>query len=183
MIDFVRLQTMMKERLEADRSISSVEATGATLDEAVSAAASLLAVSIKRIEYEVIDRGSTGFLGTGRKDWIIRAYERAELKTVDAVPEMADETFSVSAPVIEDKDGSAFVYLSQEDAFLKVTPPIGRGRRATERQAMDALAARSVRDINAALSRNGESRIRKVTALPIQPESSNVRKVLQAKAG
>lgn len=151
MIDFVRLQTAMKERLEADRSIHSVEATGATLDEAVSAAAALLSVSVKRVEYEVVERGSPGFLGTGRKDWLIRAYERFEAKVAQEAPELSDEAFIANSPVIEDKDGAAFVFLSQEDAFLKVVPPVGRGRRASERQAMDALTGRAVRDINASL--------------------------------
>ncbi len=151
MVDFVRLQAVMKERLEADRTIHSVEATGATLEEAVSAAAALLSVSVRRVEYEIVERGSAGFLGTGRKDWLIRAYEHVELKAEEAAPALADEGFFASAPVIEDRDGAAFVFLSQEDAYLKVVPPVGRGRRATERQAMDALTARSVRDLNASL--------------------------------
>ena len=71
MIDFVQLQQRMKERLERDRTIRSVEAEGETLEEAVYNAATLLGVGVKKIEYEIIERGNPGFLGTGKKNWRI----------------------------------------------------------------------------------------------------------------
>jgi len=49
MVDFVQLQQLMKDRVERDRAIRSVEAQGMTLDEAVSAAAALLAVPVKNL--------------------------------------------------------------------------------------------------------------------------------------
>jgi uncharacterized protein (DUF342 family) len=58
-----------------------------------------------------------------------------------------DEEEFVS-PVIEDRDGDAFVFLSPDGAFLKVLPPVGRGRRANEAHAMDALRSRNVQEID-----------------------------------
>lgn len=148
MVDFVRLQKIMKERLEADRSISSVETTGEDLDAAVSAASSLLNIPVRRIEYEILERGSKGFMGSGKKEWRIRAYQRVE---VVAAPEILDLDGSIAeivSPVVQDKDGDIFVHMSPEGAFLKVIPPIGKGKRATERQAMDALMARKAEDID-----------------------------------
>lgn len=148
MVDFVRLQRAMKERLEADRSVNSVEASGATLEDAVAEAASLLGCAVRRIEYEIIEKGAAGFLGTGRKDWTIRAYQRYEAAAETASPELSAEALEFVAPAVEDKDGEVCVHLSQEGAFLKVKAPLGRGRKATDKQAADALHARAVREID-----------------------------------
>ncbi len=148
MVDFVRLQQLMKDRLESDRSISSVEAVGADLDEAVASAASLLNVTIRHIEYEIIERGAKGFLGTGKKEWRIRAYPKVEERAVAEMPEMDLGSFEVAAPILVDKDGDVFVHISPEGAFVKVVPPLGKGRRATDRQALEALNARAVREID-----------------------------------
>lgn len=151
MVDFVALQNRIKKRLEQDRAIHSVEASGPTLESAVSEAAALLGVPVKRIEYEILERGSSGFLGTGLKDWKIRANERYIEREEEKLPEFDVEGLTVPQVVIEDKDGSAFVHLSPEGAFLKVTRPVGKGKRVTERQALDALAARLVKNIDTSL--------------------------------
>ncbi|GAB1484399.1 hypothetical protein MASR2M78_32170 [Treponema sp.] len=147
MVDFVRLQKIMKERLVSDRSVHSVEAMGATLEEALAEAASLLGVPLKRIEYELIERGSPGFMGSGRKDWTIRAYEHKALVQESAISDFMPDVFEIASPILEDKDGGVFVHLSQEGAFLKAIAPVGRGKKATVRQAMDILASRSVTEI------------------------------------
>jgi len=151
MVDFVRLQNLMKEHLAQDRSIRAVEATGATLEEAVSGASALLAVPVKRVEYEIMERGSTGVLGTGRKDWKIRAYERTLVGKDASVPDFSADDLSLPAPIIENRDGSVFVHLSPEGAFIKVVPPVGQGRKAGERQAMDLLRSRAIKDIDEGL--------------------------------
>lgn len=151
MIDFVRLQGLMKERLEADRATSSVEASGASLEEAVAAAASMLSTSVRKIEYELIERGSPGFLGTGKKEWLVRAYKRYERSEASILPEFDTESFDIASPVIEDRSGDVFVQLFTEGAFLKVTPPKGKGRPANEKMAMEALKLRAVREIDEGL--------------------------------
>ncbi|MDR1178489.1 MAG: FapA family protein [Spirochaetaceae bacterium] len=148
MVDFVQLQGLMKERLERDRAIRAVDALGATLEDAVAEASVLLGVSLRRIEYEITERGSPGFLGTGKKDWKIRAYEKAVRKKAKKGGGGSEDEEAFISPVIEDRDGDAFVFLSHEGAFLKVTPPVGRGRRANESHAMDALHARNVQEID-----------------------------------
>lgn len=148
MVDFVRLQQLMKERLDSDRSIESVEAEGADLEEALAAAASMLNTTVRKLEYEVLERGAKGFLGSGKKDWRIRAYKQYEPKETSFAPDLEIDSFESIAPLVVDKDGDVFVHMSPEGAFLKVVPPIGKGRRATERQAREALALRSVRDVD-----------------------------------
>jgi uncharacterized protein (DUF342 family) len=146
MIDLAGLQQVLKERLEQDRSIRMVETSGATLEMAVSEAATLLDVPVRRLEYEVAEKGFSGFLGTGRKDWRIRAYERIRSRKKDKHTAVLEE-FEETAPVVSnDRDGDVFVQLRPEGAFLKVTPPQGEGEPVADAHAMEALNSRGVKD-------------------------------------
>jgi uncharacterized protein (DUF342 family) len=151
MIDFVRLQDIVKKQLEQDRAIRSVEVTGATLEAAVTEAATLLDIPVRRLEYEVAEKGSPGIFGTGKKDWKIRAYERIYIKKEKFEEEFLIDDLVTKAPVIEDKDGESFVQLWPEGAFLKVSAPVGKGRKATEAHAMQSLHNRGVANIDAEL--------------------------------
>jgi uncharacterized protein (DUF342 family) len=148
MTDLVGLQEVLKERLELDRSIHTVEASGATLEIAVSEAATLLDVPIRRLEYEVTERGFKGFLGTGRKDWKIRAYERLRARNKDENAADLEETDETTTSISNDRDGEVFVQLRPEGVFLKVTPPFGKGEPVTDDHAIELLTGRNVTDIN-----------------------------------
>jgi len=152
MIEFAQLQEITKENLERDRAVQSVEVSGPTLEQAVADAAAMLNIAAFRVEYEILDRGFPGFWGMGKKDWRIKAYERIVLKKsrVDAA-ELVDSE-EEKAPVIEDKDGRAFVFLkSGGEVLLKVTPPVGKGRDVHDMYVMQLLEARKAQDVDAAL--------------------------------
>jgi uncharacterized protein (DUF342 family) len=151
MVDFVHLQQLVKDQLEYDRTIRAVEASGSTLEDALSTAAALLDLPVRRLEYEVVEKGSAGFFGSGKKEWKIRVYERISLKKEEEEKAFFDEAEPAAAPVIEDKPGDAFVNLSARGAFLKVIPPRGRGKRAAEAHARQVLESRNVKNINEAL--------------------------------
>jgi uncharacterized protein (DUF342 family) len=151
MVDFVRLQDIVKEHLEQDRAIQAIEASGPTLEAAVSEAALLLDIPVRRLEYEITEKGSPGFLGTGKKDWRIRAYERMYVKKEKIQEDLFIDPMAVAAPLIVDKDGDVFVHLLTGGAFLKVSPPEGKGRKAAEAHAVQALVNRKVKDIDEAL--------------------------------
>jgi hypothetical protein len=136
--------------LEQDRAIRTITASGATLEEAVAQAAALLDLPVRRLEYEVTEKGSPGFLGSGKKDWTIHAYERIVVKKDFTEEGEEDEESVDSAPVIEDVDGDVFVHLSSDGAFLKVSGPKGRGQRADEQDALKILHSRVVTGIDEA---------------------------------
>jgi len=69
MVDFIQLQRIVQDQLEQDRNIRTVSVTGATLEEAVSEAAVLLNIPVRDLEYEITEKGSSGFLGTKKKKW------------------------------------------------------------------------------------------------------------------
>jgi uncharacterized protein (DUF342 family) len=152
MVDFVELQQIVKEQLERDRAVHSIEATGDTLELAVTAAATLLNVPMRRLEYEITERGFGGLLGAGRKEWKIRAYERALADNpAETEADAGDGGEETETPVIVDWDGEVFVRLFLEGAFLKVTPPHGKGGRISEEAAMAALLQREVQGLDQAL--------------------------------
>ncbi|MDR1588374.1 MAG: FapA family protein [Treponema sp.] len=148
MVDFVRLQNIVKEQLEQDRAIRTVDTSGPTLETAVSEAAVLLNIPVRRLEYEVTEKGFSGFLGTGKKDWKIRAYERIYVKKNKNKDNIFGAETVIDVPLVEDKDGEAFVHLNTDGVFLKVALPRGKGRRAQDAHAIQALAGRGITDID-----------------------------------
>ncbi|MDR3167388.1 MAG: FapA family protein [Treponema sp.] len=148
MVNFVQLQQIMKDRLEQDRMIRTIETTGSSLEEAVSEAATLLNLPMRRLEYEVTERGFPGVLGKGQKPWKIRVYERLVL-TKEETPTAEVEKKAVNKAVeFTDKDGDAFIHLYPEGAFIKVAPPMGKGKKVSEAFVMSILKERVVKDIN-----------------------------------
>jgi len=145
-IDFIQLQEIVKEHLERDRAIRTVDATGPTLEAAVNEAATLLDTSIRRLEYEIIERGSSGFLGAGKKDWVIRAYEHERIRKVKSKEEHQTEEEVSDVEIIADKDGDAFVQCRHDGVYLKVTSPIGNGRKVYHAYAIQVLNSRHIQN-------------------------------------
>jgi uncharacterized protein (DUF342 family) len=151
MVDFVTLKQIMADHLEADRAVQSVEAVGPSLEAAVADAAALLDIPSRRLEYEILERGATGFWGMGRKDWRIRAYEKVSVTRKKRQQALLDEEVSSKIVVVQDKDGEVFVHFkSGGDVLLKVTPAIGQGKKASELYAMRFLQDRRAAKVDEA---------------------------------
>jgi uncharacterized protein len=144
MIDFIQLQEIVKEHLEHDRAIRSVDASGPTLEAAVNEAAALLDTSIRRLEYEIIERGSSGFMGAGKKDWVIRAYERTQVKKTKRAQEDIIGEDDEKVQVVQDQDGDVFTQCWPDGVFMKVTSPVGNGKRVLLSHAIQSLHAKNV---------------------------------------
>jgi uncharacterized protein (DUF342 family) len=148
MIDFIQLQEIMKTQLNQDRAVHTIDVSGETLEVAIEEAATLLDVPVRRMEYEILMQGSAGFMGMGKKEWKIRAYPQIVLKKDIAELVLAEAVAEAKEEVIPDQDGAVFVHLTVDGAMLKVIPPVGNGKRATDSQAMHALSAREVTEID-----------------------------------
>ena len=148
MVDFVRLQALVKDRLEQDRNINTVAARGATLEEAVAEAAALLNLPVRRIEYEIEEKGFSGFLGRGRKEWVIKAYEQVVTK-IEEIKDIVEETSETKyVKISENANGDAFLHLSSDGAYLKVIPPKGNGYSLTEIDVLEIIRSRSVNNFD-----------------------------------
>jgi uncharacterized protein (DUF342 family) len=150
MVDFIRLQNLVKDRLEQDRNIKIVSASGDSLEHAVAEASLLLDIPVRRMDYEVTEKGTSGLLGK-KKQWTIKAYERVVIKKEELTFFGSDEELFSGGPVVEDVDGDVFLHLSTDGAYLKVTPSKGNGRKAQDADAHRQLQHRYVRDFDAAL--------------------------------
>ena len=152
MVDFVQLQEILKDRLEQDRAVQSIEVAGPTLETVTADAAALLNVPIRHLEYEVVERGSPGFLGMGKKEWRIQAYEKIIVGKKKAGQGLLEEELGEQGPVIEDRDGDVFIHFnSNGEAMIKVTAPSGNGRKASEAYALQSLNDRKAENIDTGL--------------------------------
>jgi uncharacterized protein (DUF342 family) len=148
MVDFVQLQDALKKRLEQDRSIHIIEVTGPTLEAVTIDAASLLDIPVRNLEYEVVERGSSGFIGIGKKEWRIQAYEKLIIEKRKG-GKLFEEEVGEQGPVIEDRDGAVYVHFtSTGEAQIKVTAPSGNGRKASEVFAIQSLTDRKAINVN-----------------------------------
>ena len=148
MVDFIQLQQIVRERLERDRNIRTVNAAGATLEDAVAQAAALLNIPVRKLEYEVTERGASGFLGSGKKDWIISAYERIIAKKEKSGGTKNETEEAAEVEVNPNVDGDAFLHLSSDGVFLKVVPPRGHGKRASVSAALAQLNDRHITEFD-----------------------------------
>ena len=72
----------------------SIRVSAKTLDDAITEALIQLGVTSDRLEYEVIEKGSAGFLGIGAKQAVIEAWRKEEKK---------EEILKEAEPVVEEK--------------------------------------------------------------------------------
>jgi uncharacterized protein (DUF342 family) len=144
MVDFAVLQAAVKERLEIDSAVMSVETEGPTLEAAISEAATLLAVPLRHIEYEVLEK-QTSFFGIGKDLCKIRANRRSGIVHKDEFDdaEIAEEA-EIQGFVEDDVDGEVFVQCRRDGVYMKVTPAEGEGCEADRGMAVRALKNRGV---------------------------------------
>ena len=120
----------MKKLLKEDESLNYVDVLADSLEEALSDAAVQLDTRVALLEYEVLERGSKGFLGFVKKNWKIRAYEIASSvvkKKKSKTDDIFDDEELEQEVVIQDKDGVFYVHRFGSQLNLKVVLPIGNG--------------------------------------------------------
>jgi uncharacterized protein (DUF342 family) len=156
LISFAGLQAAVKERLELDSAIVSVETEGDTLEAAVTEAALALGVSLRHIEYEILEKQSS-FLGIGRDVCKIRAYKRKGSFVADEEPLEENKIFDeydVAELMLEDTDGDVFVQCRRDGVYIKVTEPLGEGEPVSKSAAMHALRKRGISSFDMKLVEN-----------------------------
>jgi uncharacterized protein (DUF342 family) len=152
MITLESIREYMRDQLEADRHAQAVKSSGVSVEEALENASIELGIAVKRLEYEIVETGSKGLLGVGRKDWTILAYPAAlKGEAKQAAGGQQEEQAGREEKVVADKDGEVFVRLTSQGVFLKVTKPSGRGAKVAERRALEKLSLRGVTNYDGVL--------------------------------
>ncbi|TVQ23305.1 MAG: DUF342 domain-containing protein [Spirochaetaceae bacterium] len=143
MVTLDQIQAYMRDQLVEDGEKSFVNVSGESLEDALSQASIELGIPVRRIEYEVLERGTRGVLGVGRKPCLILAYPAKHIEEDNAGPDVAiDLSLLASDAEPADRDGGVFVRLTPDGIMMKVTRPVGSGDRATERDALEKLYER-----------------------------------------
>ena len=143
MVSLDQLRAFMKAQAEEDKNRRRIRASGATLEDALKQASIELGLPLKTIEYEVLEKGSRGTFGLGKKAWTIVAYPAR--KKDEAVGRDADAGLfpdQSAKAASEDRDGVVSLRLTAEGVLLKVSPPRGRGLRVGEREAVEKITQR-----------------------------------------
>lgn len=76
-----------------------IEVTGKTVDDAITEALVKLGTTSDQIEYEVIEKGSTGFLGIARRDAIIKVRKKFTIE--DSIKDFLNQVFDAMGMEVE----------------------------------------------------------------------------------
>ena len=127
-LDIIREE--MRKRLEMDKELHMVEVHADTIDEALQDASVQLDTKVSTLQYEIMEKGSDGFLGMGKKPWKLRIYQ--DPSTIKRKQKLASDGLMIDdtgeeTELIKDRDGLFYVHHFSSDIMLKVIPPIGKG--------------------------------------------------------
>ena len=142
MVTLDKIRQDMKSRLDIDKDLHQVDVNADTIDEALADAAVQLDTKVANLQYEIVERGSEGFLGLGKKHWVLKIYQ--DPNTIKKAKKLAsdglfDEEELNESVVIQDKDGLFFVRHFASDIMLKVIPPVGNGEPIVLRDVLDEI--------------------------------------------
>ena len=90
-----------------------IEVSAKTVDEALTEASISLGIPSSEIEYEVIEKGSTGFLGLGSKNAVIKA--RKKFSVEESVKEFLKSVFHAMDMAVE-----IIVKVNEEEKLIEV---------------------------------------------------------------
>ena len=154
-INLEQLQEYMRRQAEEDAKNRTITLEAETLPEGLKRASIELGTPLRNLEYEVLQKGSGGTMGVGRRPWKLHVYEKSRQVKTDA-ESAAEERRRAEEAAREperphDLPGEVFVRIGSEGAFLKVTKPQGRGPRPSDVMAFEKLSLRGVSNYDTAL--------------------------------
>ena len=142
MVSLEKIREEMKSRLSIDKDLHTVEVRAESIDEALADASIQLETKVSNLEYEVLERGSNGFLSIGKKSWLLRIYQNPETVALKKKA-YSDELFGDSSfegeNVNVDRDGLFYVRHFGSSIRLKVLLPVGNGRPVELSEVLDAV--------------------------------------------
>ncbi len=155
MISLNQVRSYMKKQAEEDKKVKSIQLEGDSIETVLKQAAIELGSSVKNLEYEVLKKGAAGSFGIAKKNWVLRVYKKLKEVAAQEFEEDFTEGLDLDSIAIDEnevnRNGEVFVKLIPEGVFLKVTKPINKGLRVTDKMALDSIRKRHVVDFSAAL--------------------------------
>ncbi len=142
MVTLDKLREDMKTLLQVDKNLHFVEVNADTIDEALADAVVQLDTKLANLHYEVVEKGSDGILGLGKKPWKIMVYQ--DPNTVKKAAKLASEgLFDLDEEGEETKivnrDGLYYIRHFKSDIMLKVILPVGEGLPIEIKDVLDEI--------------------------------------------
>lgn len=142
MVTLDKLREDMKTLLQVDKNLHFVEVNADTIDEALADAVVQLDTKLANLHYEVVEKGSDGILGLGKKPWKIMVYQ--DPNTVKKTQRLASEGLfdldeeGETAQVVN-RDGLYYIRHIKSDIMLKVILPVGEGLPIELKDVLDEI--------------------------------------------
>lgn len=142
MVTLEKVREDMKALLTVDQNLHFVEVNADTIDEALADAVVQLDTKLSNLHYEVVEKGSDGILGLGKKPWKIMVYQ--DPTTVKKAAKLAseglfDEGEEGAAAQIVNRDGLFYVRHFKSEIMLKVILPTGEGLPIELKDVLDEI--------------------------------------------
>lgn len=164
-LTLAEFRNFMKDLVAKDNAVKSVNVTGASIEECLEQVAIELSTSITRLEYEIVVKGSKGFLGFSKKNYSLIVYKIEDKKEVSTdIEEFGTDGF-VDEYKEPDTDGEAIITFIRGDVFLKVTAPSGAGRKISDDDAFHKISARNVTDYDKSIV---STIVKNVDSMPVK---------------
>lgn len=142
MVTLEKLREDMNTLLQVDKNLHFVEVNADTIDEALADAVVQLDTKLSNLHYEVVEKGSDGILGLGKKPWKIMVYQ--DPSTVKKTTRLASEGLfdldeeGEEAKIIN-RDGLYYIRHFKSDIMLKVVLPVGEGLPIEIKDVLDEI--------------------------------------------
>ena len=142
MVTLEKVREDMKTLLSVDQNLHFVEVNADTIDEALADAVVQLDTKLSNLHYEVVEKGSDGILGLGKKPWKIMVYQ--DPSTVKKATKLASEGLfeegeEGTATQIVNRDGLFYVRHFKSEIMLKVILPTGEGLPIEIKDVLDEI--------------------------------------------
>ncbi len=142
MVTLEKVRHDMKELLAIDKELHFVDVNADTIDEALADAAVQLDTKVSNLQYEIIEKGSDGFMGLGKKHWKLKIYQ--DPNTVKKITKLAsdglfDSEDDEDSIINQNRDGMYYVRRFKSDIMLKVILPLGDGQEVELRDVLEDI--------------------------------------------
>lgn len=142
MVTLEKLREDMNTLLQVDKNLHFVEVNADTIDEALADAVVQLDTKLANLHYEVVEKGSDGILGLGKKPWKIMVYQdpstikQSTKLTSEGLFDTDEETETAK---ITNRDGLFYVRHFKSDIMLKIILPLGEGIPVEVKDVLDEI--------------------------------------------
>lgn len=122
--------------------MGEITVSAKTVDDAITEALIQLGVTSDMLEYDVIEKGSSGFLGIGSKQAVIRAWKKKTVKKEDELEELKEEI----QEVISEVKGEEKAVKPEMKSEVKEKKPRREKKERKEKREKEAAEVKEVKE-------------------------------------